>query len=124
MDNRFKFRVPVVKNNEFDGYVYINLGEKLPKLHGGYYGKPEQCTGLYDTNNCLIYENDIVKIDSWDVLGPAGYRKEIGIVEWDSYVAGFNPMCNYACDCGVYHEANRCEIIGNILQNPELSERK
>lgn len=75
----------------------------------------EQCTGLKDKNGNLIFEGDVVRINGlWYAGGPAGYSENKCVVEYDEEVAGFTPMCNYDCDCYVYHDADKCEVIGNI----------
>lgn len=80
-----------------------------------------QFTGLTDKNGKQIFEGDIVKINGWwNASGPAGYSKNLTVVEFNDELCGFTPMCIYDCDCGVYHEARDTEVIGNIYDNPEL----
>lgn len=82
-----------------------------------------QFTGLCDKNGKKIFEGDIVKMDGWwYAAGPAGYSNNLTVVLYDEEYCGFTPMCDYDCDCGVYHPANECEVIGNIYDNPELLE--
>lgn len=79
-------------------------------------------TGLKDKNGKRIWENDIVDASEewWSACGPAGHNSPIIKVEWLEGVTGFDPFANYDCDCGVYIDANGCEVIGNIFDNPEL----
>ncbi len=84
-----------------------------------------QYTGLKDKNGKEIYEGDVVKMHGWwNAFGPAGYDSDITVVEFDEEVCGFTPMCNYDCDCGVYHNASDLEVIGNIYENPKLIKGK
>ena len=83
-----------------------------------------QYTGLTDKNGTKIFEGDIVRINGWwDASGPAGYEKNMTVVKYDDEVCGFTPMCNYDTDCGVFHRAEECEVIGNVFDNPELLEK-
>ena len=80
-----------------------------------------QFTGLTDKNGKMIFEGDIVKINGWwNASGPAGYSKNLTVVEFNDELCGFTPMCIYDSDCGVYHCAEDTEVIGNIYDNPEL----
>ena len=81
----------------------------------------EQYTGLKDKNGKEIYEGDIVRINGWwYAAGPAGYDENLCAVKWDEEITGFAPFNDYDCDCGVYHNADDCEVIGNIHENQEL----
>lgn len=115
MSDRFKFRVPVIKNNEFDGFAYINLGEKLPELHGGHYGMAEQCTGLNDKNGKLVYEGDIVRVleqyktNTTEQLYPMMFNEKVAKFGFKHPDGHFFYFTNNEDFC--------YEVIGNIHEN-------
>lgn len=81
-----------------------------------------QYTGLTDKNGKKIFENDIIDASKswWHAYGPAGHSSPIIAVEWNDYHCGFDPFADYDCDCGVYIDPDKVEVIGNIHDNPEL----
>ena len=103
MENRLKFRQPIFKGNgEFGHFHYFAVGESLGQYsYKNNHPKPtDQCTGIKDDNDNLIYEGDIVREgNSWDT-----------VVEWDSEGISYN------LDPSAYSY----KIIGNIHLNPEL----
>lgn len=68
-----------------------------------------QFTGLYDKNGEEIYEGDILKGVFYGYLFERDNK--IFTVKWNEKDAGF--LANY-------FEPSKCEIIGNIFDNPEL----
>lgn len=76
-----------------------------------------QCTGLKDKNGKLIWENDIV-IYRDDI-------KEEYVIAWEQNKACFEYQ---QCSCSMlnFDELSGCEVevIGNIIDNPELLEGK
>ena len=70
----------------------------------------EQCTGLKDKNNKLIFENDIARLDNWNYC-----------VSFDETHPGFlleNPE-EFFEEVSI-ENAEKCEIIGNFQENPKL----
>lgn len=76
-------------------------------------------------NDLYFYKRGEIQTYNYYISEHITYEKMKAIIEnlFDEEVCGFTPMCNYDCDCGVYHEAEDCEVIGNIHENPELLEK-
>ena len=125
-DDRFKFRFWHKSKNSYlnteklvlnDG-TYTQVGTKQMN-NGTYYSYivneyntfeiiAEQCTGLKDSNNKLIYENDIVK----------NFNGDYYLVVWDTN--------SYLLKCKdgdkLLTDPDYLEVIGNIHENTELLE--
>ena len=113
MRNRYRYRVPVYKNDKFVEFEYLLMGEELPALCDGKYKMAQQCTGIEDDNGWLIYEGDIL----------TGFRTGTCCVEWNDDIACFQ----FYFEDGTYELFGECfrtipnaEIIGNLCENPEL----
>ena len=112
MNDRFKFRIPMFTDKgTFTEFQHLELGDEIECTLCGYNGEPQQCTGLKDKNNKLIYEGDIVKEN------------------WHKYIISFNRGCYNITDI----ETQKCytisaccceksEVIGNIYENKSLLE--
>jgi len=75
--------------------------------------KVMQFTGLLDKNGREIYEGDVVRVDWHDDR----YAPVIGVVKWN------NKDCCYEFGAGLASELFWShEIIGNIHENPELTQ--
>ena len=96
--------------------------EDFSEENGIFEVQPEsicQYTGLTDKNGKKIWENDVVRY--YDNL--ANMNKE-DLVKWNETHASFVRLHKskmglqylYIDEC----IANRCEVIGNIFDNPEL----
>lgn len=80
-----------------------------------------QCTGLKDNNGNLIWENDIVAY--WDTYSTENGWAEadcIGKVVWDDETLSFQVTNRLSAES--YEVLDECSVIGNIFDNPELSE--
>ena len=119
MNDRFKFRTWNFIVNRYQYFDFNNFAKMDHDTIQWHILKLEQCTGLKDKNDRLIYEGDIVKRHS-------KYSEEekdaILQVEWN-------------CKCGRYITTDKkrdnwffsmfdyeYEVIGNIHENPELLE--
>lgn len=111
----------------------------ITDLHGGYYpcivdnsnGRNNyasgvsiipstlgECTGLTDKNGTTIFEGDIIKY-----FPVREDFEEKGVIRWDKIRAGFIiRLLDGAEDgfCKVTSTLHRCEVIGNVHDNPEL----
>lgn len=77
----------------------------------------EQCTGVKDESEDLIYENDIVELDDGTELVNA-------VIEWDNNAGCWNIRTSdtiYTFD-NLY--GNEMRVIGNIHENADLLENK
>lgn len=141
MNDRFKFRVPVFYDGKFKAFKKYSLCNgvviwKEPETIGELWiedelkrnnphlslGHDEQCTGLKDKNGKLIYKGDIVI--TYYAGEPTG---QTYIYRWEApafYVEPFEkgkPSGRHYYYFAVENE--RCEIIGNVHENPELLEQ-
>lgn len=109
MESRFKFRAwdSIAKEYIFDSYALYELF--VNDLDDSY--QVEQCTGLRDKNGKLIYEGDIVRVDS-----------KVYYIDPLTLVVGFHNGAFMVGDRFIDNNSKFMEIIGNIHENPELLE--
>lgn len=111
--DRFKFRVWCVTNNEWekDACTLCRNGELYAPLHGRTYRQDthiiEQCTGLKDFNGKLIYEGDVVFNEH--------RSHEFLVVTWrrGSFYAGKGKFM-------LLPDWDAFTVLGNIHENPDL----
>ena len=126
MQNRFLSRGKRIDNGEWvEGYLY-GIWERRYILWGMTNDIPNmvevdpetvcQCTAMPDKNNKLIFENDIaIKHNDDD--------KEPYLIRWSENYAAWELA---QCGCAMYGffdvDFGEIEVIGNAIDNPELSE--
>ncbi|RND62126.1 YopX protein [Lacticaseibacillus paracasei] len=78
----------------------------------------EQYTGLHDKNGREIYENDVLQCTSY-TYGNGETGKTSLLVKYHEMSAGFiaGPYM-----LGKLMDIRKCEVIGNIFENPEMLE--
>lgn len=94
-----------------------------------------QCTGLKDKNRTLIWENDVVKIGTFEYLiwwnREGQEMKAVPIkgicFNGTDYYSGYNPKFTYRDFIFMMQDPygdfiNKIEVIGSIIDNPELIE--
>lgn len=129
MEDRFLFRAKRIDNGEWvQGYLY-GIWERRYILWGMTNDIPNmveadpstvcQCTGRKDKNGKLIWENDILS-GHIDVEFPEDETRKC--VVWHE-----NGWCTNEPGCDYYEElddfdSENFEVIGNIIDNPELLE--
>lgn len=142
MKDRYLFKAKRIDNREWvEGYSY-GIWEKRYILWGMTNDVPNmievdsstvcQCTGLKDKNGKLIWENDIILFqrDNDDCPFPnKDTKKRLGKVFYSDFRTVFaigmgkNGSKSLNDDLWKYvQNGNRVEVIGNILDNPELLE--
>lgn len=132
MEDRFKVRLWDITKQKFvevTGIEYYTDGYEID-VH--YDGDPfetgldegylkacfvEQCTGLKDKNGKLIYEGDILNVDNTENSENHPY---VGSVIRSKNEAAFKFLTGNIEVA--LKNGNRCEVVGNIHENPELLE--
>jgi hypothetical protein len=120
MSDRFRFRTPIYRaDGKFKKFVYWNAESGFPAVtcrNGDVFKAPEQCTGLKDANECLLYEGDIVNI--------LCEVEEQGVIEWAPEEAQFVVRAEQAGFVANFdnYRGTDLEVIGNIHENMELLE--
>lgn len=130
MENRFLFRGKRKDNGEWifgnliqtDDGVYIIQNYVPQHLIKNYEVDPAticQCTGLKDKKGKLIWENDILSGHIDDEFPEDETRKRVVWHEngWCTNETG----CDY-CEGLDDFDSENFEVIGNIIENPELLE--
>lgn len=129
MENRHLFRGKRIDNGVWAcGYLY-GIWEKRYILWGMFNDIPGmievdqaticQCTGLKDKNGKLIWENDILSGHIDDEFPEDETRKSV--VWYGNGWCTNEPGCDYYEELDDFDSEN-FEVIGNMIDNPELLE--
>lgn len=138
MNDRYLFRAKRTDNGEWaEGFIIYNEKYYIGVLRTEHYVIPAiswhevdpsticQCTGLKDKNGKLIWENDVISINTYSYEEPED--TVVGVVKYSEANTGFClddgdawiPICEiYGSYLSEYF------IEGNIFDNPELLEQE
>lgn len=116
MSREIKFRQPIFKNGKFQDFHYWGIDLPINEVEANVSfvtfiqgvtnpKDSQQFTGLFDRQGREIYEGDIV-LASYNYLGKIPVKFHDGKFN----IAGYN--------------LSKCEVIGNIYENPELVQKK
>ena len=152
MEDRYLFKAKTCNGKWISGFLHCKENKWYINNKAGspfaFEVRPDticQCTGLKDKNGKLIWENDIVELFGYRGVIKytcggfgIGYRKNI---DWEEIQANIMRVTGcenilYACENDNYislweiywnfndddDSVNTVEVIGNVFDNPELSE--
>ena len=130
MQDRFKFRIPMFTDKgTFMEFQYIELGDFIECTLCGTNGKPQQCTGLKDENDKLIYEGDIFRTTEgcrgkeYSCYLVVKYSEGCYFLD-GSYTTSGNTVkfVNYDLRDITWdlQDSELFELVGNIYENPEF----
>lgn len=114
MNDRFKFRIWDEKEKIFLDHPQINplFGCVCGYENSAYPLQIEQCTGVKDTNDNLIYENDIVE------QSPSGNKYKIIWIDTDCGWGLENAQTGFIRTMNCF-DGDELEIISNIHEQKE-----
>ena len=123
MKREIKFREFSKERNEMfsEPYTdeYVNGGAPVNEFFKDSTSILMQYTGLKDKNGKEIYEGDVVEGNYWCESGEQFHRT---IIEWEvtNPSAGYNDLTSGFIIS--LEDASTSEVIGNIYENPELTQ--
>lgn len=108
------------ESREIDGiWVWYNIHERYEPIPGANV-IVEQYTGLKDKNGKEIYEGDRIKIEGSDTVYTVEYGRGVWVARFGDESGDNICLFHYVQKDMVLY----AEVIGNIHENPELSEGK